>query len=119
MPTTARSCLRAPSRRGIAPSHRLRRRCSVLRPSRNGAGVRRIWAVLLVASLLLVPVATASAHEDARKDGDDARGPLDLRSGAVGHKGEGSVTHTLTTYNSWKPKVLRNGSYFALAFDTD
>ena len=44
----------------------------------------------------------------------------DLRNIAVvGHKGAGSVTHTLTTFTSWKPKLLRNGSYFALAFDTD
>jgi hypothetical protein len=81
--------------------------------------VKRIWAVLLVTGLLVVPAATASAHEDLRKDGNDTRGPLDLRSAAVGHKGAGSVTHTLTTFTSWKPKLLRNGSYFALAFDTD
>jgi hypothetical protein len=81
--------------------------------------VKRFWAVILAAGLLAAPAATASAHEDVRKDGNDVRGPLDLRAAAVGHKGEGSVTHTLTTYGSWKPKLLRGGSYFAIAFDTD
>lgn len=81
--------------------------------------MKRMWAVVLVAGLLAVPVASASAHGDVRKDGNDTRGPLDLRSAAVGHKGPRSVTHTLTTFTSWKPKLLRNGSYFALAFDTD
>jgi len=81
--------------------------------------VKRIWAVILAAGLLAVPATTASAHEDVRRDGNDARGPLDLRAAAVGHKGAGSITHTLTTFSSWKPKLLRNGSYFAVAFDTD
>ena len=81
--------------------------------------MRRIWAVLLVAGLLVVPAATATAHTDLRKDGNDTRGPLDLRSAGVGHKGSGSVTHSLTTFGSWKPKLLRSGSYFAVAFDTD
>src|SRR6185436_8681011 len=100
-------------------SHARRRRCSVLRPSRNGAGVKRMSAVLLVAGLLVVLTVTASAHEDVRKDGNDTRGPLDLRSAGVGHKGAGSVTHTLSTFTSWKPKLLQKGSYFALGFDTD
>ena len=80
--------------------------------------MNRVWAVILMAGLLVVPAA-ASAHEDVRRDGNDTRGPLDLRSAAVGHQGDGSVTHMLTTFASWKPKLLRSGSYFAIAFDTD
>jgi hypothetical protein len=80
--------------------------------------VRRAWAVILVAGLIAVP-ATSSAHEAVRKDGNDTRGPLDLSSAAVGHKGDSAVTHTLTTFKPWKAKLLQGGSYFVVAFDTD
>ncbi|MDP9242514.1 MAG: hypothetical protein M3O84_04985 [Actinomycetota bacterium] len=80
--------------------------------------MRRAWAVILVAGLLAVP-ATSSAHEAVRRDGNDTRGPLDLHSAAVGHKGDSAVTHTLATFKPWKAKLLQGGSYFVVAFDTN
>jgi hypothetical protein len=78
--------------------------------------VRRIWTTVFLAGLLVLP-ASAEAHETVREDGNDTRGPLDLSVVSVGHSGETAVTHTLRTFEPWKAKDLKGGSYLVVAFD--
>ncbi len=80
--------------------------------------MRRAWAVILVgrAARRSGDVICPRGRPQGR---ERQPGPLDLCSAEVGHKGDSAVTHTLTTFQPWKAKLLQHGSYFAVAFDTD
>lgn len=81
---------------------------------------RRIALVVVcLAALIATPIATATAHEDTKSDGNDTPGRLDLKSASVGH-GKGLV-HTVKTFAPWKAKDLGSESFFliAMSFDDD
>ena len=70
--------------------------------------------LLLVSGLLSAnPLA---AHTFTKKDGDDSRSRLDIRSASVEHRGR-TVVHTVRTYEGWTEKSLGKDSFFVVEFD--
>ncbi|HYP24854.1 MAG TPA: hypothetical protein VEV43_14895 [Actinomycetota bacterium] len=82
--------------------------------------MRRMSVVLLVAAML---VGATGAVADTRRwrDGNEARGPLDIARIAQGHrigpKGVAQVVHTIRLHRAWPVKRLRHRGYVVVQFD--
>lgn len=76
--------------------------------------------VVLAAGVGLSLTGTAQANVLTRIDGNDTRGPLDIRSASHGHAGN-AVTHTIRTFGTWSRAVLgpRTPNAFLLFVGTD
>ena len=76
--------------------------------------------VVLAAGVGLSLTGTAQANVLTRIDGNDTRGPLDIRSASHGHAGN-AVTHTIRTFAPWSRALLgpRTPNAFLLFVGTD
>jgi hypothetical protein len=83
---------------------------------------RRV-ALVLVAALLDSVSGTAAVHADTRRwrDGNDARGPLDIALVSQGHrmgpKGVPQLVHTIRLHRAWPVKKLRHQGFVHVLFD--
>ena len=75
---------------------------------------------LLAAGVCLSLAGPAQANVLTRSDGNDTRGPLDIRSASHGHAGS-LVTHTIRTFAPWSKAVVgpRTPNAFAVFVSTD
>jgi hypothetical protein len=86
-----------------------------LHPSRHLLPV----AVGFLLVMTLFSAGPATAHTFTKRDGDDTRGLLDLRSASVAH-GSNVVVHSFRTFAGWAPQDLgRNSSGFIIGIDKD
>lgn len=79
--------------------------------------MRRTWFVLLTAALLcggLVPA--AGADGERRRDGNDARGPLDIARISHGHR-DGRLVHTIRLRRPWPAQELRHRGFAHVYFE--
>jgi hypothetical protein len=78
------------------------------------------FLVVLAAGVGLSLTGTAQANVLTRIDGNDTRGPLDIRSASHGHAGN-AVTHTIRTFSPWSRALLgpRTPNAFLLVVGTD
>jgi hypothetical protein len=74
----------------------------------------------VLAGVFLVLAGTAHADPLTRSDGNDTRGPLDIRRAAHGHAGT-AVTHTIRTFGPWSKALLgpQTPNAFFLVVSTD
>jgi hypothetical protein len=81
---------------------------------------RNALIALLAAGVWLSLAGPAQANVFTRSDGNDTRGPLDIRSASHGHAGN-AVTHTIRTFGPWSKGVLgpRTPNAFLLFVGTD
>lgn len=79
--------------------------------------MRRAGFVLLTTFLLwAVLVPAAGADGKRRRDGNDARGPLDIARVAHGHRGE-RLAHTIRLRRAWPVKKLRHRGFAHIYFE--
>ena len=87
-----------------------------------GVSMSRIKFAALAACLALIAglsaIGSAGAHTVKIPDGNDVAGPLDISRTTASHKGS-TMTHTITTFARWKPRLLRNGKFFLYGFSVD
>lgn len=79
-------------------------------------------SVLVIAALLAIGSPTGAVADRARvRDGNDARGPLDVARIAHGHrvgpKGVRQLVHTIRFRRAWPVKKLRHRGFVHLDFD--
>jgi hypothetical protein len=72
----------------------------------------------LAAQLLVLSTGHAVAHTETISDGNDTRGPLDIRSATVSHIHGTEVDHHIETFGDWSVGTLGNDSFFVIVFDT-
>ncbi|MGH3024561.1 MAG: hypothetical protein ACRDNI_12960 [Gaiellaceae bacterium] len=76
----------------------------------------------VIAALAVTLFTAGNAYADRNRisDGNDIRGPLDIRSATHGHAG-GRVVHTISTFARWRPGLLgpSTPNLFALEISTD
>lgn len=101
-------------------------RRSTFRTGRRDGGLMRTWIpALSLAAVICVSASAALADRRVVRDGDDARGRLDVKVAVAGHKSTGKsghdlVRHRLTTFAPWGRKVLGDASTdVQFLFDTD
>src|SRR5439155_26065828 len=94
---------------------------------KRGGGGEMSWttrrAILLTIGATglaaLIAPGTALAHTASRSDGNDVRGPPDIKAIREGHRGL-ALTHRVTTFDPWRSTLLgtRTPNLIALSFDT-
>ena len=52
-------------------------------------------------------------------DADDTHGRLDIRKVSHAHRGAHVLTHRITTFGDWRPRLLQGRTNFNLWFSTD
>lgn len=83
---------------------------------------RPIVFVLLVAlALSVTPLAPVHADKERRRDGNDARGPLDIARISHGHRttsdGRDLLVHSIRLHEAWPVKKLRHRGFANVYFE--
>ena len=83
-------------------------------------GRGRVLVLTAAVLSVLVGAGTAQAGGGTVRDGNDRRGPLDIRSASQGHAGT-KVTHTIRTFANWPIGLLgpSTPNLFAVEISTD
>jgi hypothetical protein len=79
--------------------------------------IRTVIVVLVILQIAMIPSGSALAHEETIADGNDAPGPLDIRSTSVRHLGDGRVVHHIQTFRDWSLHTLNVDSFFVILID--
>ena len=86
---------------------------------------RRLTRLLLLVVMVVAAVPSAASEAwgqapDVRDARNDVRGRAVLDLAAVGQgQRDGSLVHTVTTYERWRPALLSRGGEISLYFDTN
>jgi hypothetical protein len=75
-------------------------------------------AMLVFAATFAVSQTAARADHRTVRDGDDTRGPLDLRSAEHAHDGD-TLVHRLVTRGTWSARQLKGDNFFLIGFNTE
>lgn len=76
-------------------------------------------AVAAMAVLFLVAGTPVAADTSSRRDGNDTRGPLDIKRIAHGHTSDGKLWHKVVMHGRWGAKDLRGEDEIRFYFSND
>jgi hypothetical protein len=78
------------------------------------------WGAVVAAALCLALLPGTAVADHARAfDPDDTHGRLDIRRVSHGHRGAHVLTHRITTFGEWRPRLLSKRTYLTVWFSTD
>ena len=83
--------------------------------------MRQVLVATAVVVSVLAGTQTAFAGTGTTPDANDRPGPLDIKSASQGHQGSARVTHTITTFSSWRIGILGTNTpnFFSVEISTD